>query len=66
MQNNEEVDPYQYIKKWIEESEIKKISQIDMQKLRQIYQTVDKETKKKDTTKITSKSSPDAIMNAVK
>lgn len=66
MQTNEEVDPYQYIKKWIEESEVKKISQIDMQKLRQIYQTVDKETKKKDTTKITSKSSPDAIMNAVK
>lgn len=56
----------EYFEKWISKSEINNVSQIDVDKLRKIYETVDKETKKKDTTRITSKSSPDAIINAVK
>jgi len=56
---------YEYVDKWIEQSEIKNRSQIDVKKLKQIYNTIDKETQKKDTTRITSKSSPDAIINAV-
>jgi hypothetical protein len=56
----------EYFEKWISKSEIKNVSQIDVNKLRKIYETIDKEIKKKDTTRITAKSSPDAIINAVK
>ena len=64
--NDNHKTEYQSTNNLIENIELQGLSQIDIEKLRLIYQTVDKETQKKDVTKITSRSSADAIMNALR
>lgn len=54
------------LKKLMDEGEVTGLDKIDMRKLQKIYALVDKETLKKDTTKLTSKSSPEAIFKAIK
>ena len=63
--NDGNLNAFQYVKQLIDDNEIQGLSQIDIDKLRAIYQTVDKETQKKDITKITSRSSAAAIINAL-